>query len=108
VAREPFFREIAEGIVDWTNTMLSDQLRGGFYASQDADQSLEDDGDYYTWTEEEAAAALPATELEIVRIAYHLEGRGEMHHDPRRHVLFVDKDIDAVAALLDRPAADVA
>src|SRR5205807_10089261 len=32
---------------------------------------------------------------------------GEMHHDPRRHVLFVDKDADVVGALLERPAAAV-
>lgn len=30
-----------------------------------------------------------------------------MHHDPRRHVLFVDKDVDVTATLLGRPAADV-
>ncbi len=50
VTRDPFFREIAEGIIDWTNAVLSDQQRGGFYASQDADQTLDDDGDYFTWT----------------------------------------------------------
>ena len=55
VTREPFFREIAEGIIDWTNAVLSDQSRGGFYASQDADQTLDDDGDYFTWTLDEVA-----------------------------------------------------
>ena len=34
---------------------LSDRERGGFYASQDADFSLDDDGDYFTWTRDEAA-----------------------------------------------------
>ena len=102
-----FFREIADGIVTYVMRTLMDGERGGFYASQDADQSLEDDGDYYTWTEGEAASALPADELAVIRNAYHLEGRGEMQHDPRRHVLFVDKDLDVVAALLDRPTAEV-
>jgi uncharacterized protein YyaL (SSP411 family) len=81
-----------------------DHTHEGFYASQDADQTLDDDGDYYTWTEEEAAAVLPADELEAVRKAYRLEGPGQMHHDPRRHVLFVDKDPDVVGALIERPA----
>ncbi|HYM92458.1 MAG TPA: thioredoxin domain-containing protein, partial [bacterium] len=99
-----FFREIAEGILGYATGTLMDHTHGGFYASQDADQSLEDDGDYFTWMEEEAAAILPVDELEVVRKTYRLEGRGEMHHDPRRHVLFVDKDPDVVGALLERPA----
>jgi len=28
--------------------VLSDREQGGFYASQDADFSLDDDGDYFT------------------------------------------------------------
>ena len=32
--------------------------RGGYAASQDADVGLEDDGDYFTWTRDEAAAVL--------------------------------------------------
>jgi uncharacterized protein len=101
------FKEVAEGILSYVTGTLMDHDRGGFYGSQDADQSLEDDGDYYTWTGEQAAAVLPGDELDAVRRIYHLEGQGEMHHDPRRHVLFVDKDVDVTAALLDRPAADV-
>jgi uncharacterized protein len=102
-----FFREIAEGILGYVTGTLMDRTHGGFYASQDADQSLDDDGDYFTWTEEEAAALLPPDELAVVRKTYHLEGRGEMGHDPRRHVLFADKDPDVVAALIERPADEV-
>jgi uncharacterized protein len=101
------FKEIAGGILDYTMGTLMDGAHGGFCASQDADQSLEDDGDYYTWTEEEAAAVLSASELAVIRKTYHLDGQGEMHHDPRRHVLFVDKDADVVAAMLERPIAEV-
>ena len=102
-----FYREIAEGILGYVAGTLMDSARGGFFASQDADQTLEDDGDFYTWTEEEAAAVLPPHELEVVRHVYHLQERGEMHHDPRRHVLFIDKEPDVVAALLGRPTAEV-
>ena len=97
------FRDVARGIVAYVSDTLMDPDRGGFYASQDADISLEDDGDYYPWTEEEAAAVLPAEELRAVRIAYHLGGRGEMSHDPRRHVLFVAEEPEGVAARLGRP-----
>ncbi|HEX9246279.1 MAG TPA: thioredoxin domain-containing protein [bacterium] len=101
------FREIAEGILGYAMGTLSDGAQGGFFGSQDADQSLEDDGDFYTWTPEEAAAVLPPEELAVVSRTYRLDGPGEMHHDPRRHVLFVDKDADAVGALLERPVAGV-
>ena len=37
---------------------LSDREHGGFYASQDADINLDDDGDYFTWTWDEAKAVL--------------------------------------------------
>ena len=102
----PLFRETAEGILGYVTSTLMDP-DGGFYTSQDADVSLDDDGDYYTWTLEESAQVLPSDELGAVKRTYHLDGSGEMHHDPRRHVLFIDKDPDVVAALLDRPVAQV-
>ena len=73
VTREPFFREIAEGIIDWTNAVLSDQSRGGFYASQDADQTLDDDGDYFTWTLDEVRAVLTPEESRVVELRYDVE-----------------------------------
>ena len=102
-----FLKEIAEGILRYATGTLMDRDQGGFYASQDADISLDDDGDYYTWTADEATAALPPDELEVVRLTYHLDGRGEMSHDSRRHVLFIDKDPDAVAVLLGRGPEEV-
>jgi uncharacterized protein YyaL (SSP411 family) len=103
----PLFSDVAAGIVAYVRGTLMDAAEGGFYTSQDADISLQDDGDYYTWTKEEAAAALPAGELAAVSLRYHLDGPGEMHHDPRRHVLYVDKDADVIAALLSRPADEI-
>ena len=102
----PLFRETAEGIVGYVRGTLMD-ADGGFYTSQDADISLHDDGDYYTWTRDEAATALSADELAAAALRYHLDGPGEMHHDPRRHVLYVDKDPDVIAALLTRPVDEV-
>ena len=52
------FREVAEGIVRWVAEVASDPERGGFYASQDADIDMDDDGDYFTWTLEEVQEAL--------------------------------------------------
>jgi len=44
------FLETAREIVGWLDEGMTDRERGGFYASQDADISLDDDGDYFTWT----------------------------------------------------------
>jgi uncharacterized protein YyaL (SSP411 family) len=83
------FTETANGIVDWVNSTLSDQERGGFYGSQDADQTLDDDGDYFTWTRDELSAALPPDEARAVQIYYDVEAHGEMHHNPAKNVLWV-------------------
>jgi uncharacterized protein YyaL (SSP411 family) len=97
VTRDPFFREIAEGIIDWTNAVLSDQSLGGFYASQDADQTLDDDGDYFTWTQDEVRAVLTPEEARVVELRYDVEPRGEMHHNPAKNVLWIARSIADVA-----------
>src|SRR5262249_10597129 len=50
VTRNEFFAEVARDIIRWMDEWLSDRQHGGFYASQDADISMDDDGDYFTWT----------------------------------------------------------
>src|SRR4029077_8468478 len=96
VTRDPFFLEVAEGIIDWTDTVLSDQSRGGFYASQDADQTLDDDGDYFTWTLEEVRAVLTQEESRVIELAYDVEAHGEMHHNPAKNVLWRARSIAEV------------
>jgi uncharacterized protein YyaL (SSP411 family) len=54
------FRRTAEEIVGWLDATMTDSELGGFFASQDADINLDDDGDYFTWTLNEARAALSA------------------------------------------------
>jgi len=107
VTRNPLFRETAEGIIAWVDEVLSDQERGGFYASQDADQTLEDDGDYFTWTLEELRAVLSPEESRAMEIYYHVEPLGEMHHNPAKNVLWVASTPKALAKelKLDEAAA---
>ena len=62
---------------------------GGYAASQDADVGLDDDGNYFTWTREEAAAELTPEEMDVASAYYDIGTAGEMHHDPSRNVLFV-------------------
>jgi uncharacterized protein YyaL (SSP411 family) len=91
-----FFRDIAEGTLSFIEDVLSDS-QGGFYASQDADYSLEDDGDYFTWTLEEARAVLDELEAHVASLYYHIEPQGEMQHNPAKNVLFVDQPFEAIA-----------
>jgi hypothetical protein len=97
VTENRFFRGIAEGIISFVEDVLSNP-QGGFYASQDADYSLEDDGDYFTWTLEETKAVLDALEAHVASLYYHIEPQGEMHHNPAKNVLFVDQPFEAIAA----------
>lgn len=94
------FREAAEGIVRWVAEVASDPDRGGFYASQDADVGLDDDGDYFTWTVKEVEEALSSEDAQIISLHYNVEPRGEMHHNPAKNVLFVDSTPEAIARLL--------
>jgi uncharacterized protein YyaL (SSP411 family) len=88
---------IPEGIVAWVNETLSDRENGGFYASQDADYSLDDDGDYFTWTLDEVRAVLTPEESRVFELYYDVEPQGEMHHNPAKNVLWEARDLEEVA-----------
>jgi uncharacterized protein YyaL (SSP411 family) len=77
---------------------MSDRDRGGFYASQDADIDLDDDGDYFTWTLDEARAALNAAELEFAASYWDIGELGDMHHNPAKNVLYVKRTLEEMAA----------
>ncbi len=78
---------VARDIVRWLDEKMTDRERGGFYASQDADVTLDDDGDYFTWSRKEAAAVLTPQELAVVELYYDIGELGDMHHDPGKNVL---------------------
>jgi len=92
------FLETARQIVDWLDATMTDRERGGFYASQDADINLDDDGDYFTWTLEEARAVLDPDELEFAAIYWDLGELGDMHHNPAKNVLHVKMSLEEQAA----------
>jgi len=91
-------RATAEGIALWVMKDLSDQENGGFYASQDADYSLDDDGDFFTWTLDEVRAVLTPEESRVIELYYDVEPHGEMHHNPAKNVLWIARDPAAIAA----------
>ncbi len=94
---EPEHARVAREVVRWMDTVLSDRERGGFYASQDADVSLDDDGDYFTWTREEAAAVLTPGEMEVAGVYYDIGELGDMHHNPQKNTLHIDHSLAEVA-----------
>ena len=94
---EPEHARVAREIVRWMDEWLSDRTLGGFYASQDADYSLDDDGDYFTWTRDEAAAVLTEEELAVAGAYYDIGEIGDMHHNPAKNVLHVRTTIQSVA-----------
>jgi uncharacterized protein len=100
ITQNPALRQTAEGIIGWVNLVLSDQKNGGFFASQDADFSLDDDGDYFTWTLEELRAALNPQEARVMELYYDVEAHGEMHHNPAKNVLWIARDPADIAAQL--------
>ncbi len=100
-------KRVAEGIIDWVNTTLSDPENGGFYASQDADYSLEDDGDYFTWTLDEVEAALGKAEAELAIEHFGVSQNGQMHHNPAKNVLTRAYPVEELARSRALPADEV-
>ncbi len=94
---EEFFADVARDMIRWMDEWLSDRERGGFYASQDADISMDDDGDYFTWTLDEARAALTEEEAAVAELHYDINEVGEMHHNPAKNVLYVRASVEEIA-----------
>jgi uncharacterized protein YyaL (SSP411 family) len=119
---DDFFRRVANGIMEHYEDVAPALLeRGGFPASQDADYSAADDGDYWTWTPSEIRDALKVSDapeigtpnIDIDRATdaviafFGVEDRASaMHIDPSRHVLFRARNIDGIARELGVPQAD--
>src|ERR1700733_121279 len=104
----PVFSTVVRETVAWMDGWLSDRQKGGFYGSQDADMTLDDDGAYFTWTLAEAAEVLSPDELEVAGTYYDIGEMGDMHHNPAKNVLHVKRPIETLAKDLNRDPAEVA
>jgi uncharacterized protein YyaL (SSP411 family) len=103
----PVFSTVVRETVAWMDGWLSDRQKGGFYGSQDADMTLDDDGDYFTWTRAEAAEVLSGDELEIAETYYDIGDLGDMHHNPAKNVLHVKRPLEQLAEDLNRNPAEI-
>jgi len=102
-----FFAHVARDIIRWMDEWLSDRDRGGFYSSQDDDINLDDDGDYFTWTLEEAREALDDEEFEVASLHYDISEVGEMHHNHAKNVLWVRVSTEEIASRLGKPREEI-
>ena len=104
----PLFASVAQDIIRWVDSELTDQTNGGFYASQDADHSLDDDGDYFTWTLEEVRTVLSEPESRVIELYYDVEAHGEMHHNPAKNVLWAAREFEDISKTLGKDLKEVA
>ncbi|MDZ7780800.1 MAG: thioredoxin domain-containing protein [Gemmatimonadota bacterium] len=94
---EEGYAAVARDIMRYVDATLSDPERGGFFAHQDADVSLDDDGSYYTWSLADLEAAVPPEEFEAMRLYYDVEEDGEMSEHPDQNVLRLERTVGEVA-----------
>jgi uncharacterized protein YyaL (SSP411 family) len=92
---DDYFRDVALGIIRFVREVLSDP-EGGFYASQDADVTPDDEGGYFTWTEEDFRKTLNEEEYRMLSLHLFHE-KGSMHHDRSKRVLFVAREAEEIA-----------
>ncbi len=96
-----FFAAVARDIIRWMDEWLSDRERGGFYASQDADINMDDDGDYFTWTLDEARAVLTEDEAQVAALHYDINDVGDMHHNPAKNVLHIRASVEEIGTRMN-------
>jgi uncharacterized protein YyaL (SSP411 family) len=98
---DEFFAGVARDIIRWMDEWLSDRAHGGFYASQDADYSMDDDGDYFTWTLPEVKAALTGDEAAVATLYYDIQEIGDMHHNRAKNVLHIQSSVEEISRTLN-------
>lgn len=101
------FCQTALDIMAWLDAVMTDRQRGGFYASQDADIDLDDDGDYFTWTLEEARAVLSLEEMSVAGPWWDIGELGDMHHNPARNVLHRKYTLEDLAVPTKKSPGDL-
>ncbi len=94
------YAEAARDIMRYVNETLSDRRRGGFYAHQDADVTLDDDGSYYTWSLVQLRAAVTPEQAAALELFYDVGAVGEMREDAAQNVLRVARSPEQVARAL--------
>jgi hypothetical protein len=95
---DDYFKKIAENIIFFIRTELS-RPDGGFYSSMDADVTPDDEGGYFTWTDDEVRTTLTADEYAVFSL-YFIHTKNTMHHDDNKFVLSVSMGINDIGQRL--------
>ncbi len=95
---EERYRTVAEGILRFVRETLS-APEGGFFSSQDADVTADDEGGYFTWTAAEWKDLLTIDEDEVLTRRF-LHERGRMHHASEKRVLCEVRSLEEIATEL--------
>jgi|WetSurMetagenome_2_1015567.scaffolds.fasta_scaffold00687_19 uncharacterized protein len=90
------YRSRAVGVARFLTETLADP-KGGFYSSQDADVTPDDEGGYFTWTENALKSCIDKAAFDLLS-RHFFDQRGIMGHDPLKHVLFAARPIPEIAA----------
>jgi uncharacterized protein YyaL (SSP411 family) len=101
------YSSTARGIVAYYKKYGCD-ADSGFYASQDADIGVLDEGGAYTFSPAELAPILTPDEFKAITLYFGIGTIGTVHHDPSKSVLFLDKEPDQIASAMKLPVSDVA
>jgi hypothetical protein len=107
LSRDSSYADVARDIMRYVNSTLSDHTRGGFYAHQDADISLDDDGSYYTWSLAQVEAALSADQVKLLAPYYDVEKKGEVGSHPDQNVLRIIQTSPSLAKKLKLSEGEV-
>ena len=87
VTKNELHGNVARETADWIINVMR-QLRGAFFAHQDADVGPHDDGSYWTWTEEEARRILTEDEFKASAPYFDIRKLPEdIQESPERNVL---------------------
>ncbi len=103
---KPLYKYISEGIIEYYKKYGID-AKGGFYASQDADIGVLDEGGYYTFSLDEVSSFLTEDESQVIGLYFDIQREGEIHHAPSKNVLFVRKEPIEIAGILHMPFEEV-
>ena len=105
------YRQVAGEQIDFLNASFSGP-DGGFFATQDADASPDDDGSYYTWSVSQLQNAVTAAEAQVLERFYDVRPRGEMASapktkDPTQNVLWIAASPEQIAKDLRKPVDEI-
>lgn len=99
------YKEVAQGVIKFINNVLSDP-DGGFYISQDADVTPDDEGGYFTWTDDEFRKILDEDEYRTISL-HLMHKAGAMHHDESKRVLFTVMTAEEIAKTTGKDIKEV-